>query len=64
MQSVPGENKEVDLSKLPTLEVTVFSAKLKRVRDDIPIPIYEDAVEHPDITRGKKGGTKSQETSS
>ncbi|KLO14548.1 hypothetical protein SCHPADRAFT_927808 [Schizopora paradoxa] len=57
-----GENKEVDLSKLPTLEVTVFSAKLKRVRDDIPIPIYEDAVEHPDITKGKQGGTKSQET--
>ena len=45
---------------MPTLEVTVFSSKLKGVRDDIPIPIYEDAVEHPEVTRGKQGGTKSK----
>jgi len=56
-------DKEVDLSKLPTLEVTVFSSKLKGVRDDVPLPIYEDAVEHPGITKGKQGGVKSDEGS-
>jgi len=56
-----GDDKEIDLSKLPTLEVTVFSSKLKGVRDDIPIPIYEDAVEHPGITKGKQGGVKGRQ---
>ncbi len=51
--------KEVDLSKVPTLEVTVFSSKLKGLRDDVPFPEYEDAIAHPDITEGKRGGSKS-----
>jgi len=50
--------KEVDLSKLPTLEVTIFSSKLKGVRDDVPFPEYEDAVAYPGITEGKRGGSK------
>lgn len=52
----PPLDEELDIDKLPSLEVAVMSSKLKEQTG--LFPEYEPPVVHPEITSGKKGGVK------
>ncbi|KAK9895307.1 hypothetical protein P389DRAFT_197367 [Cystobasidium minutum MCA 4210] len=55
-KGIKAEDEELDLDELPSFEVAVMSAKLKKQTG--LFPEYESPVIHREITAGKKGGIK------